>query len=289
MKNREEYLTSIYAKRDKELIKRKKKISAITSVACLFLCFIAVFSFVPKKKLGYKASVAENGKTYNELLSATNNADKSTVSSEEIFSSNEKYQANINQNNNIFYVDDSAAGANPIDSGVKATVESNKAETEIAVEIPGEATTRQVNFGYAGEPFDPEKLSSPSEDYVTEVSEPYPESPDSADEATIKSTTKAKLRSSDEAIEEALKYIPEEDTDKILENETHVTISRTSGGKSTYTVYFYTDSKTFSIELNAVTLEMIECKEKDKNTGNANYYTPAHFPETTAALPEYIP
>ncbi len=293
MKNREEYLASIYAKRDKELIRQKKRISAIASIICLTVCFAAVFAFVPKK-LGKKSSVSES---VNEIGNSVTKTDLKIISETECTAFN---QTTLFYINNDAYISN---GANTQSETIKkGSNNEDGLQTEIALEALDEATTRQVNFGYVGEAFNPDLLSKPSAgeikanesenssgEYVTGATEPYPESPDSAYDVTAKSTTKAELRSSEEAIAEALKYIPKEDKSEINEDKTQVTITRTSSGKSTYTVYFYTENKTFTVELNAVTLEMIELKEKDKNTGNINYYSPAHFPETTAALPEYIP
>lgn len=299
MKSREEYIASIYTKRDERLLKRKKLISAITAVACLVICFASVFAFVPKKFGHKKTSIAETAHGMNSSESKMfAQFDSTTAVANELFTLVIPYNAPTQSINStiINNVERNAGAAVTKDNS--ANIEDGKIQTEIAVEIPDEETTRQVNFGYAGEPFNPDWLINgkpatapdyPPEDYVTGVSEPYLESPDSVDEATKKSTTAAKLRSSDEAIAEAKKYIPKEDANKIINEKTHVTISRTASGKSTYTVYFYTDIKLFTIELNAVTLEMIECKEKNTNTGDVNYYSPAHFPETTAALPEYKP
>lgn len=293
MKNRDEYIASIFAKRDKELIRQKKRISAISSIICLTLCFAAIFAFVPKK-FGMKSSVSEPVNEIGNSITKTdleiNSETESTIINQNIliYTNNDAYI--LNEKNTQF------------ETVKKESNDEIGLQTEIAIEAPDEAATRQINFGYAGEPFNPDLLSKPSavetkanesenssDEYVTSVTEPYPESPDSEYGAAVKSTTKSVLHSSDEAIKEAIKYIPDNDKSEIKEDKTQVTISRTSGGKSTYTVYFYTESKTFTVELNAVTLEMIEFKEKDKNTGNINNYSPAHFPETTAALPEYIP
>lgn len=300
MKSREEYLSSIYTKRDERLKKRKKYISAITSVACLAVCFAAVFTFIPKK-LRYKSTNAEifNGmnSSENKLFEMFENVSEDTdESSEELLTfliPYNSFAANIMATNN----DAAADSAVPSENESSPNIDDNKLLTEIAAETPDEVT-RQVNFGYVGEPFDPDRLLSgtpavkpenPDEDYITGVTEPNNKNPDSADEETKAKTTKANLRTSDEAIEEALKYIPNEETSKIIEDKTQVTVSRTANGKTSYTVYFYTENKLFTIELNAATLEMIECKEKNTINGNVNYYSPAHFPETTAALPEYKP
>lgn len=50
MKNREEYIESIYKKRDEALKLRKKRRSYLTAAASLTVCFLTVFFLVPKDK-----------------------------------------------------------------------------------------------------------------------------------------------------------------------------------------------------------------------------------------------
>ena len=295
MKSKDEYLRSIYAKRDAELTKRKKTISTVTTALCLAICFATIFAFIPKKFVK-KTNTAEtvNGKGYS---------DSKTLN--KIYFEEETTLGQIAENyifNNSYVIDESNKPVtNSVD--VYGTIEKENGredslKTEIAVENPAQATTRQVFFGCLGEPFDPDKLingnsaiapENPPEDYYTAVTEPYSEGSASIDEVTIVKTTKAALRTSDEAIDEAIKFIPDVDAAKLIDEKTQVTVTRTSSGKTTYTVYFYTETKLYTVELNAITLEMIECKEKNTVTGDINYYSPAHFPETTAALPEYKP
>lgn len=282
MKSKEEYLASIYKKRDREINKQRKRISAITSIICLAVCFAAVFAFVPKK-FGTKSIISESVNGNGNSLTKT-----------EITTLNQEIYVLTNDNANIYNGPDKTIDGH--------TVKTNNEEDRLQTEIAVEAVTRQINFGYVGEPFDPDLLLRPSsggtietkpnsheDEYITGVSEPCSELPDEAEKLTVKSTSKAAIRSSGEATEEALKYVPEDDRQNINKEKTQVTITKKSGGKSTYNVYFYTESKTYTVELNAVTLELIEFREKNINTGNINRFSPAHFPETTAALPEYIP
>ncbi len=50
MKNREEYIESIYKKRDEALKLRKKRRSYLTAAACIAVCFLTAFFLVPKDK-----------------------------------------------------------------------------------------------------------------------------------------------------------------------------------------------------------------------------------------------
>ncbi len=298
MKSREEYIASIYAKRDSKIKERKKTISVLTSALCLTVCFIAVFAFVPKT-FGQKSTASDKttNKHDNLTLAVHYPILKTTETAEELLSSGEKYLANYNQNIEAM-TDTDGATKQMNDSEIKGTLKNEygssdeKLQTEIAIE-----TTFHANFGYIGEPFDPNSISKPSfggypalapadppEDYVTGVSEPYYEKDD-----LTKSTTEGKTKSSEEAITQARKYLSEEDASEIIDEKTQVTVTRTASGKTTYTVYFYTKHKSFTIDVDAVTLRIIGCKEKNLVSGSESYISPPWFPETTAALPEYKP
>lgn len=312
MKTNDEYLESIFAKRDALMRERKKKISVMTSILCLAVSFAAVFAFVPEYfKKDSPVGDSENNNYDKHAFADTNTSDNNPTSNDEAFTFGEKYQAFYNQNNEL--ITDEAGNRNMNDSEIKATkrneaaTSNNKLQTEIAAEIPDEETTRRMNFGYIGEPFDSSLLptksalagssalapADPQEDFATKVTEPYSEAPDSIDsEETKASTTAAKPKSAEEATAEAKNFLStfsKEDSEKIIDEKTQVTVTRTVNGKTTYTVYFYTNYKSFEIELDAVTLRVIECKEKNLITGKDSYYSPAYFPETTAALPEYKP
>lgn len=301
MKNIDEYLESIYSKRDKKIRERKKTVSVITSVFCIAVCFAAVFAFVPKYfKKESPAKKSETGNSDIKIVPSTNTSDITAVS-EDIFTFAEAYTVIQGYNSGI--INNNAD--NRVNSEIKATKKNeetsagNKLQTEIAAEKADEATTRIKYFGYIEEKDDSGSLingepavapAEPHENFGTEVTVSYHEVPDSINpEETKASTTAAHLRSAEEAIAEAKKTIPENDASKIIDEKTMATVTRTANGKTTYTVYFYTNTKSFEIELDALTLNVIECKEKNLITGKNSYYSPAHFPETTAALPEYKP
>ncbi len=298
MKNRDEYIASIYEKRNLKIKERKKTISVLTSVLCLAVCFIAVFAFVPKT-FGQKSTVSKitTKESDNLTLAVHYPILKTTETIEDAFTFNEKYLVNHNQNIEAM-TDTDGATKKANKQEIKGTVineygpTDDKFQTEIAVE-----TTFQANFGYIGEPFDPDSISKPSfggypdlapadptEDYVTEVSDHYYEN-----DETTKSATAEKPKSSEEAIAEAKKFLSEDDASKIIDEKTQVTITRTASGKTTYTVYFYTKYKSFTIDVDAVTLRIIGCKEKNLVSGSESYISPPWYPETTAALNEYKP
>ncbi len=309
MKTRDEYLESIYAKKDAKIRERQKTVSVLSSIFCLAVCFAAVFAFVPKYfEKEAPVSKSENSNFDKHIIADTNTSDIITTTKDEFFASGEQYP--VIQSFNHELITDDAGNRNISNSEIKATKKNeavtsdNKLQTEIAAEMPDEETTRFMSFGYIGEKFDPNMLpdvpsfggnpalapADPPEDYDTEVSDPFLESPDSAEpEVTKASTTAAKLKTSEEAVAKAKDAVPNEDVSNLIDEKTQVTVTRTASGKTTYTVYFYTQYKSFEIELDAVTLNIIECKEKNLITGKDSYYSPAYFPETTAALPEYKP
>lgn len=312
MKNRDEYLESIYAKRDAKIRERKKKISVLISGFCLAVCFAAVFAFVPKYfEKETPVGESENNNSDKHIIADSNTSGKISASNEEVFTFIEQYQAFYNQNNEL--ITDEAGNRNMNDSEIKATkrneaaTSNNKLQTEISAEIPDEETTRRMSFGYIGEPFDESLLptnsplagsvaispAEPPEDSGTEVTEPYFEAPDSIDsDETKASTTAAKLKSAEEATSEAKSFLStelKEDAEKIIDEKTQVTVTRTANSKTTYTVYLYTNTKSFEIDVDAVTLRILGCKQKYLVSGYETYISPPHFPETTAALPEYKP
>ncbi len=293
MKSREEYLANIYSKRDAKIKERKKRISILTGFLFLGICFASVFTFVPKYfETETSLSVNKNNSSEKHILTHSDTTSETQADNAELFTFYETFPLIYYQNHG--QITNDVGNRNMNDSEIKATIKNehaisdNKLQTEIALESPAETTTRRMNFGYAGgtalSPADP------PEDYASGVSEPYSKSPDSVDsQDEIKSTSAAKIKTSEEAITEAKTFVPEEDAPKIIDEKTHVTVTRTASGKTTYTVYFYTNYKSFAIELDAVTLDKIECKEKNLITGDDSYYSPPHFPETTAALPAYVP
>ena len=292
MKNREEYVASIYAKRDAKIKERKKRIAVFTSVLCIVICFAAMFAFVPKQSINrYSETEINKNNRNNNTSEKPLNENQTEIG---LLTFYETYP--VKRTNSHIDIKDG--------EGIpKNENEPEKTKSEIyyigsvdaqKTEIAAEETMR--NFGYIGEPFDPDKLVSGETAIVPadppdDFSEPASDSSEINDsiKATKASTTAAKLRTSEEAVEEAKKIVPEEDVSKIIDDKTQVTITRTASGKSTYTVFLYTNLKLYTIELDAVTLSLIECKTKNLMSGDTDYYSPAHFPETTAALLEYKP
>lgn len=308
MKNKDEYLESIYAKRDKKIRERKKTVSVITSIFCIAVCFAAVFAFVPKYfEKGTPVTKNETVNSDNNIISTTKISDTITAMNDEFLASGEQYA--VIQGYNQELITDEAGNRNMNDSQIKASKKnySTTSENKLKTETPDEETTRRMGFGYIGEGIDESLLptksplagsvaiapAEPPEDFGSEVTEPYPEAPDSIDSKETKaSTTAAKLKSAEEATAEAKSFLStelKENTEKIIDENSQVTVTRTANGKTTYTVYFYTNTKSFEIDVDAVTLRILGCKQKYLVSGYETYISPPHFPETTAALPEYKP
>lgn len=299
MKNRDEYLESIYAKRDSEIIKRKKRVSVLTSVLCLGVCFASVFAFLPKH-FGTETFLNKSKNSENKIFTEFNSSSETPTVSDELFTFCVTYPAVYNESH--LQVTDGIGNANMNDkeetvtNNNKSTSSNMIQQTEIAAESPSESTTKGIYSENVGGVYNPDSFySKPSFGASGEIAfEPCdpPENPGTPAVTTyddIPTTKSNKLATDEEAIVEAKKSVPGDEVEKINDDKTHVTVTVTSNGQTTYTVYFYTDYKLFKIELDAVTLEKIECTEKNLLTGNDNFYSPPHYPETTEALPEYKP
>ncbi len=285
MKNREEYLASIYAKRDSKIKERKKTISVLTSVLCLAVCFVAAFAFIPKK-FGQKSYSPVTIPTAEKIYSEVNTyiEETATFSANYYYSNTIHYSGNIKNNNGTI--------AEFREQTEPKTDENLK--TEIALENSAESPTRNLNFGWSGDfPFDSTLLTSQyvgsDKEIIDAVTEPSPEKPAAdSDKTTVASTKKPKYETQ-EIVSAAIKHIPNNYANKIITEKTDSTVTRTANGEEYYTVYLFTDDKSFTVKLKGSDLGLIEVKEKNVNSGNDINITPAHPPETTAALPAYMP
>ena len=280
MKNREEYFESIYAKRDRILFKKKKKTSFIAGMICLTLCFAAFFTFVPKKLIqkNYK------DKSETTINNSGHSQTTTVLSSDEIFTFAEAYPETLKKNDNNETKDNST------------TNNKEKFTSEIIhSEIATEATTRKTAFGWDGSSPTIPLFGTPaiSIDEATsvnssEANDPIMELPDSVcSEEEESSTAATVLKSPDEAINKAKTLLTQEDQEKISDDKTMVTINRKSDGTTTYTVYIYTNRDSYEIDIDAMTLEIKDCKKKNTLSGYETYISPPHFPETTEALAEF--
>ncbi len=302
MKSRDEYLESIYNKKDKFIIKRKKTVSVIASMACLAICFITVFSLVPKKLVKNKGAtepVNGSGNSNSVSIDKIVTEKKTTVDGlAERYTLDSAYAVNETTDTVTHFVTYYAA-AEMNDGTTRKNGKNENSITEIAPERNGEATTRNNYFGSAGDPFDPDKLLSgnpaiapenPPEDYVIDVTgSDYKKPGSDGEEKTVVKTSAAKPKSPEDAVAAAKDFLQNEDAAGIIDEKTQTTVTRTSSGETTYNVYFYTENKSFIIEVDGVTLRIISCAEKNLITGKESFISLPWFPETTEALPEYKP
>lgn len=259
MKSREEYVASIFAKRDALLKKRRKRISYLSAAVCLAVCLTVAFFSIPERFGSKKEPMI-------------NQTEKSIVSTTAAFLAEE---AEVEE-----YLDAFSGSPEKHEQAQMAANEIYKEEGMLddAGEAAADAATKKADTTIIQDNLAGGISHSPS----------VP-APDSIEATEFRSESKAENRTADEAVKEAYKYVNQSEISDIDNSKTNVIISHNTNGTDYYIVYFYTSTKLITVKLNASTLAMIECGEKNRSNGSENYYSPAHFPETTSALPEYKP
>lgn len=259
MKSREEYVASIFAKRDALLKKRKKHISYLSAAICLAVCITVAFFAIPER-FGSKKEPT------------INRTEESIVSTTAVFLAEE---AEVEE-----YLGSFSGSPEKHEQTQAAVNEIYKEEGmfDDAGKAAADAATKKAN-------------TTVVQDYLAGGASHSPSvpAPDRIEATEFRSESKAENHTADEAVKEAYKYVKQSEISDIDKSKTNVVISHNVNGTDYYTVYFYTETKVITVKLNAATLEMIECGEKSLTNGSENYYSPAHFPETTSALPEYKP
>jgi len=261
VKSREEYEASIFAKRDALVAKRKKNMRITASALSVMICLGAAAVAMPMLKEKpdetqvLPVTNAAGGVTENKIVAETYG---------EIATYPANYDTGIaytNQHNFAYHND--------------FCIESVEGEVN---ELPVASTTEiyQIPDGEiaveSGE--SEEKPDSIFNQIVDDMGGFRPESPDGAFDAMAEKPTK-KNYTTEEIVAEAKKHIS--DADEIIDSKTNVTVSRNANGTTTYTAYFYTESKRITVELDSE-LRLIEVKEKD-NIGNAVQITPGYNPD----------
>ncbi len=261
MKSREEYEASIFAKRDALTAKRKKNLHMATAtlsvVICLGAAAVAIPNLIDTTDETQLPSVtnAASGITENKIHSESHN---------EIFTFPVAYDAAhsyVEQHN--FGYNDAVQDAieNESDEYVAFSGEVYFPESELAVEE--EATASPVTDGKVSNIIDGEGVIEP--DGIESGANVQGEKPSKKNYTT------------EEIVAEAKKHI--NDTDKIIDDKTNVTVSRNANGTTTYTAYFYTADKRITVELDG-NLKLIEVKEKDNSGNGTTQIAPAYNPNT---------
>ena len=261
MKNREEYMASIYAKRDARLVGRKKAIAAASSALCLILCFCAAAVVMPKmmKKTSEEVTAditvevnnaedvagSENAQTMYlgvELVTMITNYEKPKV---------EIYEDAITHHQKNFGYNESEL-MNQRDTAFEEDGAGEEPETEIALE--------------------------------TEIAQEF------ADDETHKAPSVTKRPSSmgrytnEEIIAAALSNLTESEKKVVEGVEQLVTVTRTSSGEEYYDISYKTDNGKIKITLNAENLEFVK---RSGSFDNASATTAV--PPMVVTTPAYNP
>lgn len=259
MKKREEYLASIYAKRDARLIKRKKSIGMGLSALCIVCCFCAAAVVMPKMMKKTSPEVT------TDITVAVNNAEGTVdAANAQTMHSVEQYATMITHY------------PNPKPEKTEASF-----------------THGQKNFGYNESELMNERVTVPA--IEEEIGEQYDSAEtEIAQEDTEGETQKApsvtKKPSSmgkftnDEIIAAAYGNLTESEKKAVEGVEPFVTVTRTSSGDEYYEISYKTDNGKIKITLNAENLELI----KRSNGINSTSGTTA-APPMEVTTPAYNP
>lgn len=241
MKSREEYESSIFAKRDALIAKRKKNMriaaSALSVIVCLSAAAVAIpmLNEKPDETQALPVTDAAGGMTENKIAAENHS---------EHFTSPAVYDAEA-------YVDRHNFSYN------------------------GES--QEVTEGEECYTFAPssEAYQIPEEEIAVEDGEGFL-SPDSFDDGFNVQGDKPSKKNftTEEIVAQAKKYVA--DADKIIDDKTNVTVSRTSNGTTSYTAYFYTEDKKIIVLLDS-NLTAREIKEKELDS-DVVQITPGYNP-----------
>lgn len=254
MKNREEYLASIYAKRDAILKKRKKTAGGIAAALCIALSFCTAAAVMPKmmKKSAPKETTAQT--TATDTKSLENTEGEILVTFVESYIKprpeySEEAMGAENEQGENFIVDAEGEPENRIEKEEWADKQFanhvTKAVTEIALEtVVGE-----------------DALHEP---------------------AVTKKPSSLGKYTNDEILEAAENCLTDEEKKAVEGTEPMVTVTRTKGGEESYGIMYIAGNTKIKIILDAENLEFV-----DKSGGIISEGTTAALPQMTT--PAYNP
>ncbi len=238
MKNKDEYMQSIFAKRDALLAKRKRNIRIAVSSLGIAICICTAFTakgYLDKADEIYtdtdgKATPTTVTCPAIEYLTFESSYEKPTHSASDATADSTELAASPNLFGN---------SEEYLDGVPEIEIEGSGGEDLKSPETDGEAADASPE-----EPHDSSIEEQPSENAI---------------------------------IEEAKKYLTKSEYASVDIQDINVTVSRKSTGETEYTVHFKTADKKIKITLNADTLEFIERKESDADAGEIRT-TPAYNP-----------
>lgn len=228
MKNREEYMASIYAKRDARLAKRRRAVGSAVSALCVVLCFCAAAVVMPRMMKKASPEVT------TDITVAVNNAEGTVEKNQTQHMEIPQYVTMITQ------------------------YEKPK--------VDGYAdyfTQGQKNFAYSESDPMNQRVTAFEEDEAGE--EPETEiAQEDVDSETHKAPSVTKKPSSmgkytsEEIVAAAYGNLTESEKRAVEGVEPFVTVTRTSSGEEYYDISYKTDSGKIKITLNAENLELVK-------------------------------
>ena len=258
MKNREEYLSSIYKKRDAVLTKRKKKKQIAVSALCIVLCLCASAFAMPK----LIRKVPDIQLTTSTTAAVTEIAEEKIAAEETI--QDLLPDTNVNSSDKPFadFYNDEGEIIEHL-----TNTETYRVPTVTASEETYETwiDSYHKNFGYSGSA---DAMHNCEEHEVV---------------ATKKSSVG--LYKTEQIAEAARKHLTESEIKTFKDAEPNVTVSRKSSGEESYRIMFSAEESTVIITLNAENLELID----KKNLANKTESVSGARPPITTAKPAYNP
>lgn len=278
MKNREEYLVSIYSKRDAVLKKRKKNITtAVTGVAAVILLTVSV-AVLPsfKKNLPREnetttlsaASEVHKDKTYSFTDSygkLEENENEVTTRADTPIYNIEAVAEDVSETSTeimtqIVHYPVTKKHPNPKPEGVDSAEEL----TEAAQSNNDSIGSLIMNFinGVTEQPPAPETGG----DYVEDSNI----APDAADDSTE--------YTQDDIISAAMNYLPDDTRQYADPDKAFVTVTRTSEGEEYYEVRFDINGTKHKVTLDTENLDMIAVVSSDASATSQVQISPPYIP-----------
>lgn len=266
MKSREEYEASIYKKRDALLAKRKKNIrmtvTALSVMLCLGAAVLAMPKLMNKAEEAQASSVTKaasgNGIKENKIeeTKAVFDEVKTLLADFDVTKAQSNYPAASSEN---APAQGAVQNAQDVEHLTMTSEIYRIPETEIALETEFFAENDAAEYPAGDKQF----AYTPQQNTASTAGGESPSAP-------------KKTYTTEEITAAAVKHLPEGDADKLIADKTNAVVSRKSDGTTSYTVYFYTAEKKFTVKLSS-SLELIEIEEKN-NSGGTTQIAPAYNP-----------
>lgn len=232
MKNREEYMASIYAKRDARLAKRKRAVGSAVSALCIVLCFCAAAVVMPRMMKKTSPEIT------TEVTLAVNNAE-GTADSENVQTMHFAEQF------------------------VTMVTHYEKPKVDGYADC---FTQGQKNFGYSESelmnqrvtvPAQEEEIGEHCDSAETEIALENDGQTQKAPSVTKRPSAMGKY-TSEQIIAAAYGNLSESEKKAVEGVEPFVTVTRTSSGDEYYDISYKTDNGKIKISLNAENLELVK-------------------------------